>query len=217
MSVGSCSMRLGQLVPTPGGGTAAAIAGAMASPLRDGDRAREITEQHRRGKSRAREGARGAAAADHQSHAARRCRQRMVQRRDGRVPLAESYRRRKSRALARHPGRTPRRHHRATRYAARLRGRTRAGPGRGSTRQSRRGERCGCAAVALLRAAAGAYANVQANLESIKDEGFKSSTDAEAARLSVGRQRRCHQPRCRRWLSGSRARHRSACGWTPLA
>ena len=40
-------------------------------------------------------------------------------------------------------------------------------------------------AVALLRAAAaGAYANVRANLESIKDEGFKSSTDAEAARLS---------------------------------
>ena len=40
-------------------------------------------------------------------------------------------------------------------------------------------------AVALLRAAAaGAHANVRANLESIKDEGFKSSTDAEAARLS---------------------------------
>jgi formiminotetrahydrofolate cyclodeaminase len=40
-------------------------------------------------------------------------------------------------------------------------------------------------AVALLRAAAaGASANVRANLESIKDEGFKSSTDAEAARLS---------------------------------
>jgi formiminotetrahydrofolate cyclodeaminase len=41
-------------------------------------------------------------------------------------------------------------------------------------------------AIALLRAAAdGAYANVRANLESIKDEGFKSSTDAEAARLAL--------------------------------
>ena len=41
-------------------------------------------------------------------------------------------------------------------------------------------------AVALLRAAAaGAHANVRANLESIKDEEFKSSTDAEAARLSA--------------------------------
>lgn len=41
-------------------------------------------------------------------------------------------------------------------------------------------------AIALLRAAAaGAHANVRANLESIKDEGFKSSTDAEAARLSA--------------------------------
>lgn len=41
-------------------------------------------------------------------------------------------------------------------------------------------------AVALLRAAAaGAYANVRANLGSIKDEGFKSSTDAEAGRLSA--------------------------------
>lgn len=40
-------------------------------------------------------------------------------------------------------------------------------------------------AIALLRAAAaGAYANVRANLESIKDEGFTSTTDAEAARLS---------------------------------
>ena len=40
-------------------------------------------------------------------------------------------------------------------------------------------------AIALLRAAAaGAYANVRANLDSIKDEGFKSTTDAEAARLS---------------------------------
>ncbi len=40
-------------------------------------------------------------------------------------------------------------------------------------------------AVALLRAAAaGAYANVRANLDSIKDEGFKSTTDTEAARLS---------------------------------
>ena len=40
-------------------------------------------------------------------------------------------------------------------------------------------------AVALLRAAAaGAYANVHANLDSIKDEGFKTSTGAEAARLS---------------------------------
>lgn len=40
-------------------------------------------------------------------------------------------------------------------------------------------------AIALLRAAAaGAYANVRANLDSIKDEGFKSSTDAEASRLS---------------------------------
>jgi formiminotetrahydrofolate cyclodeaminase len=42
------------------------------------------------------------------------------------------------------------------------------------------------AAIALLGAAAdGAYANVRANLESIKDEGFKSSTDAEAARLAL--------------------------------
>ncbi len=40
-------------------------------------------------------------------------------------------------------------------------------------------------AIALLgAAAAGAYANVRSNLESIKDEGFTSSTDAEAARLS---------------------------------
>ena len=40
-------------------------------------------------------------------------------------------------------------------------------------------------AVALLRAAAaGAYANVRINLESIKDGEFKSTTDAEAARLS---------------------------------
>jgi formiminotetrahydrofolate cyclodeaminase len=40
-------------------------------------------------------------------------------------------------------------------------------------------------AIGLLRAAAaGAYANVRANLDSIKDEGFKSTTDAEAARLS---------------------------------
>ena len=40
-------------------------------------------------------------------------------------------------------------------------------------------------AVALLRAAAaGAHANVRANLDSIKDEEFKSTTDAEAARLS---------------------------------
>jgi formiminotetrahydrofolate cyclodeaminase len=40
-------------------------------------------------------------------------------------------------------------------------------------------------AIALLRAAAdGAYANVRSNLESIKDEGFTSSTGAEAARLS---------------------------------
>ena len=41
-------------------------------------------------------------------------------------------------------------------------------------------------AVALLRAAAaGAHANVRTNLESIKDEEFKSTTDAEAARLSA--------------------------------
>jgi formiminotetrahydrofolate cyclodeaminase len=41
-------------------------------------------------------------------------------------------------------------------------------------------------AVALIRAAAeGAYANVRTNLESIKDEEFKASTDAEAARLSA--------------------------------
>ena len=41
-------------------------------------------------------------------------------------------------------------------------------------------------AIALLRAAAaGAYANVRSNLESIKDEGFTSSTDAEASRLSA--------------------------------
>lgn len=40
-------------------------------------------------------------------------------------------------------------------------------------------------AIALLQAAAaGAGANVRINLDSIKDEGFKSSTDAEAARLS---------------------------------
>jgi formiminotetrahydrofolate cyclodeaminase len=40
-------------------------------------------------------------------------------------------------------------------------------------------------AVELIRAAAaGAYANVRINLESIKDEGFKTSTHAEAARLS---------------------------------
>ena len=40
-------------------------------------------------------------------------------------------------------------------------------------------------AVALLRAAAaGAHANVRANLDSIKDEEFKSTTDAEAARLT---------------------------------
>jgi formiminotetrahydrofolate cyclodeaminase len=41
-------------------------------------------------------------------------------------------------------------------------------------------------AIALLgAAAAGAHANVRSNLESIKDEGFTSSTDAEAARLSA--------------------------------
>jgi formiminotetrahydrofolate cyclodeaminase len=40
-------------------------------------------------------------------------------------------------------------------------------------------------AVALLQAAAaGAHANVRANLDSIKDEGFRSTTEAEAARLS---------------------------------
>lgn len=40
-------------------------------------------------------------------------------------------------------------------------------------------------AIALLRAAAdGAYANVRINLESIKDEEFKSATAAEAVRLS---------------------------------
>jgi formiminotetrahydrofolate cyclodeaminase len=39
-------------------------------------------------------------------------------------------------------------------------------------------------AVALLRAAAaGAHANVQANLGGLKDEGFKTDTAAEAARL----------------------------------
>ena len=41
-------------------------------------------------------------------------------------------------------------------------------------------------AVGLLRAAAaGAYANVRTNLESIKDEAFKAGTGAEAARLSA--------------------------------
>jgi len=41
-------------------------------------------------------------------------------------------------------------------------------------------------AVALLRAAAaGAYANVRINLEGSKDEGFKTATGAEAARLSA--------------------------------
>jgi formiminotetrahydrofolate cyclodeaminase len=41
-------------------------------------------------------------------------------------------------------------------------------------------------AIELLRAAAaGAYANVRTNLGSIKDEGFTSSTGAEAARLSA--------------------------------
>ena len=40
-------------------------------------------------------------------------------------------------------------------------------------------------AIGLLQAAAaGADANVRINLESIKDEDFKSTTDAEAARLS---------------------------------
>lgn len=40
-------------------------------------------------------------------------------------------------------------------------------------------------AIALLRAAAaGAHANVRINLESIKDEAFKATTAAEAARLS---------------------------------
>lgn len=40
-------------------------------------------------------------------------------------------------------------------------------------------------AVGLLRAAAdGAHANVQTNLEGIKDEGFKTTTAAAAARLS---------------------------------
>jgi len=40
-------------------------------------------------------------------------------------------------------------------------------------------------AIGLLQAAAaGADANVRINLESIKDEGFKSTTEAEAARLS---------------------------------
>lgn len=40
-------------------------------------------------------------------------------------------------------------------------------------------------AIALLRAAAaGAYANVRINLDSITDEAFRSTTDAEAARLS---------------------------------
>lgn len=41
-------------------------------------------------------------------------------------------------------------------------------------------------AVGLLQAAAaGAHANVQINLESIKDEGFKTATGAEASRLSA--------------------------------
>jgi formiminotetrahydrofolate cyclodeaminase len=41
-------------------------------------------------------------------------------------------------------------------------------------------------AIGLLRAAAsGAQANVQANLDGIKDETFKASTGAEAARLSA--------------------------------
>lgn len=41
-------------------------------------------------------------------------------------------------------------------------------------------------AVALLRAAAaGAYANVRANLDGLKDDAFKSATDAEASRLSA--------------------------------
>lgn len=41
-------------------------------------------------------------------------------------------------------------------------------------------------AVELLKAAAvGAYANVRINLESIKDEGFKTATAAEASRLSA--------------------------------
>ena len=41
-------------------------------------------------------------------------------------------------------------------------------------------------AVELLKAAAvGAYANVRTNLDSIKDEGFKTETAAEAARLSA--------------------------------
>jgi formiminotetrahydrofolate cyclodeaminase len=41
-------------------------------------------------------------------------------------------------------------------------------------------------AVGLLRAAAaGAHANVQINLEGIKDEAFKTSTGADASRLSA--------------------------------
>lgn len=40
-------------------------------------------------------------------------------------------------------------------------------------------------AIALLRAAAaGAHANVRANLDGLKDEAFKAATDAEATRLS---------------------------------
>jgi formiminotetrahydrofolate cyclodeaminase len=42
-------------------------------------------------------------------------------------------------------------------------------------------------AIALLRAAAaGAEANVRANLEGLKDESFRSATAAEVARLSAG-------------------------------
>jgi formiminotetrahydrofolate cyclodeaminase len=41
-------------------------------------------------------------------------------------------------------------------------------------------------AIALLRAAAaGADANVRANLDGLKDEAFKTTTDAEASRLSA--------------------------------
>lgn len=42
----------------------------------------------------------------------------------------------------------------------------------------------GVAIGLLAAAAAGAYANVRVNLDSIKDEEFKSTTGAEAARLS---------------------------------
>lgn len=44
----------------------------------------------------------------------------------------------------------------------------------------------GVAAALLQAAAAGAHANVRINLDSIKDEAFRSATDAEAASLAAG-------------------------------